>query len=175
MSRAAAWIVLLLTRTASSSFIPGSNTIFRRRNISIIYATASSTSTHQQHGGLPIGAVQLSGAHVESFKDLVAKTLYTSSIFRGVEPFIGPGSRTQQSRQMLIHVSPVVATALDDNHPTLLKFVEENNGVYIPGLRRSSKSLRITLLGVIAASLKYSQYALLQGCTRWQQERKRMQ
>lgn len=100
------------------------------------------------HSGIPIGAVQLGAAHMNSFRELLNRTLFAGRrtgknkcklCFRGVQPFIGPRNRDQasSSRLLLIHVPPAVAMALDDGHPDLLKFLEQHNGVYSPGLRRS--------------------------------------
>ena len=59
---------------------------------------------------------------------------------RGVQPYIGPRNITDKEEGgniLLIHVPPIVATALDDDHPDLVKFLKQTNGVYLPGGRRS--------------------------------------
>ena len=86
--------------------------------------------------------------------------------FRGVQPFVGPSNQLTNTgidiaidmggqhgghehahaheRLLLIHVPPAVATALDDGHPELTDFLKQNDGAYIPGLRRSRTHRRAT-------------------------------
>jgi len=97
-----------------------------------------------QHGGIPIGAVRLPSSHVQNFKTLIAKnlSLKDDQIYRGVEPFTQSNEakdqtqQEQEEKQLLIHLSPIVATSLDDENPTLLDYLQTNNGVYMPGVRR---------------------------------------
>ena len=77
--------------------------------------------------------------------------------FRGVEKFVGPatmdqaqathgststtsscisGIKRKRSKQLLVHLPTVVASALDDGHPELTKFLEKHSITYLPGLRR---------------------------------------
>lgn len=98
-----------------------------------------------QHGGIPIGAVHLPSSHVQNFKNLIAKQLSIKEdgrgygIFRGVEPYNTQNNNEVvllEEKQLLIHLSPVVATSLDDGNPALLNYLQTNNGVYMPGVRR---------------------------------------
>ena len=76
--------------------------------------------------------------------------------FRGVEKFVGPatldqaqavhaahasagstaGIKPKRSKQLLVHLPTVVASALDDGHPELSHFLRKNHVAYLPGLRR---------------------------------------
>ena len=96
------------------------------------------------HGGIPIGAVQLGSKYIQKFSNLINETLTKTSkkslSYRGVQPYIGPRNITDKEEGgniLLIHVPPIVATALDDDHPDLVKFLKQTNGVYLPGVRRS--------------------------------------
>lgn len=167
MNRAAAATIvpfLLLIRTASA-FVPPGSIIYRSGSIintlrayqirSFRPSTMSSRKRkfnnddvdnkillplQSQNGGIPIGAVQLGAPYVQNFKDLIVQQLSTrdDGVYRGVETFTGPRNKTQQSHNLLlIHLSPVVATALDDGHPDLVNYLQTNHGVYLPGVRRS--------------------------------------
>ena len=108
------------------------------------YDCSSQLVSDSQHGGIPIGAVRLPSSHVQNFKTLIAKQLSINDdqIYRGVEPFTQINEAKDQSqqqvqeKQLLIHLSPIVATSLDDKNPTLLDYLQTNNGVYMPGVRR---------------------------------------
>ena len=129
--------------TYRSAFIP--------RSIHFITSSTMSTSKKRKHRddcdshqGIPIGAVRLPSSHVQNFKTFIAKQLSIKDdqIYRGVEPFTQlnqeqnqPRQQTQE-KQLLIHLSPVVATSLDDANPTLLNYIQTNNGFYMPGVRR---------------------------------------
>ena len=97
------------------------------------------------HGGIPIGAVQLVGIHAQKFNDLINQSVdkqgRTGLSYRGVQPFIGPRNIDDQhpssSSLLLLHVPPMVAAALDDGNPALMEFLKQNNGYYLPGVRRS--------------------------------------
>ena len=97
-----------------------------------------------KHGGIPIGAVRLLSSHVQNFKTLIAKQLSIKNdqVYRGVEPYTTQineakdQSQEIQEKQLLIHLTPIVATSLDDKNPTLLDYLQTNNGVYMPGVRR---------------------------------------
>ena len=111
--------------------------------------TYSSTISHgaaNTHGGIPIGAVQLGSKHIQKFSNLINETLTKTSkkslSYRGVQPFIGPRNIIDKEEGdggdiLLVHVPPIVATALDDDHPDLVNFLTQTNGVYLPGVRRS--------------------------------------
>ena len=96
------------------------------------------------HDGIPIGAVQLGSKHIQKFSNLINETLTKTSkkslSYRGVQPYIGPpniSDKEEGGNILLIHVPPIVATALDDDHPDLVNFLKQTNGVYLPGVRRS--------------------------------------
>ena len=130
-----------------------------------------------KHGGIPIGAVRLPSSHVQNFKTLIAKqlSLKDDQIYRGVEPYntqideAKDQPQEDQEKQLLIHLSPTVATSLDDKNPTLLDYLQTNNGIYMPGVRRprdhraatrkkknATKELSSSSYGVEAATPKES-------------------
>ena len=91
--------------------------------------------------------------------------------FRGVEKFVGPstfeqasstsfsvaGIKRKRSKQLLVHLPTVVASALDDGHPELTNFLEEHSVTYLPGLRRhrshpkATRARRHAMLGTYVA------------------------
>ena len=131
-----------------------------------------------KHGGIPIGAVRLPSSHVQNFKILIAKqlSLKDDQVYRGVEPYITQINEVkdqlqqqQEEKQLLIHLSPIVATSLDDSNPTLLDYLQTNNGIYMPGVRRprdhraatrkkknATKELSSSSYGCLAATPKES-------------------
>ncbi|KAL7542557.1 hypothetical protein ACHAXR_011886 [Thalassiosira sp. AJA248-18] len=139
------------------------------RSVSVSAANANANATpffdNASHGGIPIGAVQLISGMTAPFHDLINRTLRNSVrnkkhlTFRGVQPFVGPRNQlttipmegqerskggSDSGRLLLIHLPPAVATALDDGHPELVDFLKQNDGVYMPGLRRSTKHREAT-------------------------------
>jgi hypothetical protein len=119
------------------------STLTRKRKHNTDDCITSRLSDSQQHGGIPIGAVHLPSSHVQNFKNLIAKHLSIKEdgrgygIFRGVEPYNTQNNNdVLLEKQLLIHLSPVVAASLDDGNPTLLNYLQTNNGVYMPGVRR---------------------------------------
>ena len=154
MNRTVSIVPLLLIHTVSA-FIPRStiprismstsstmsNITRKRKHIDDDCALLLSDS---QHGGIPIGAVRLPSSHVQNFKTFIAKQLSIKDdqIYRCVEPYTtqineaNDQSQQQEEKQLLIHLSPVVATSLDDDNPILLDYLQTNNGVYMPGVRR---------------------------------------
>ena len=154
MNRTVSIVPLLLINTVSA-FIPRSvprismstsstmSNITRKRKHTDYDCTSQLSDS--QHGGIPIGAVRLPSSHVQNFKTLIAKQLSMKDdqIYRGVEPYTTQINEANdqlqqeiQEKQLLIHLSPVVATSLDDKNPTLLDYLQTNNGIYMPGVRR---------------------------------------
>ena len=126
----------------------------------------NSLDGNRRHGGIPVGAVQIEASCIQPFKDLFRRvmrdhvTLLQNNnmpkinlAFRGVEKFVGPatmdqaqaahasavstaGIKPKRSKQLLVHLPTVVASALDDGHPELSHFLQKNHVAYLPGLRR---------------------------------------
>ena len=133
---------------------------------------------NNNHGGIPVGAIQIGSAYVQPFNDFIndipdigkrgnedeedsddsdadqkkkRKSRKNKILFRGVKPFVGPPTFEQasmprgrggQGKQLLVHLPTSVATAFDDGHPRLLNFLDEHNGVYLPGIRRHRNDAR---------------------------------
>ena len=156
----------LTYRTVSTTSSSSSSSLLKQlfsasatKTIEVDTPQSSSSSSSQQHnnnnnnnnnnisthdGGIPIGAVQLGSIHVQKFNNLInqslTKTGKYSLSYRGVQRYIGPRNITDKdngSSLLLLHVPPIVATALDDDHPDLVEFLKLTNGVYLPGVRRS--------------------------------------
>ena len=139
--------------TTSSSSSSSLLKLFSASATKTIEVDTPQSSSSQQHnnnnisthdGGIPIGAVQLGSIHVQKFNNLInqslTKTGKYSLSYRGVQRYIGPRNITDRdngSSLLLLHVPPIVATALDDDHPDLVEFLKLSNGVYLPGVRRS--------------------------------------
>ena len=139
--------------TTSSSSSSSLLKLFSASATKTIEVDTPQSSSSQQHnnnnisthdGGIPIGAVQLGSIHVQKFNNLInqslTKTGKYSLSYRGVQRYIGPRNITDKdngSSLLLLHVPPIVATALDDDHPDLVEFLKLSNGVYLPGVRRS--------------------------------------
>ena len=118
--------------------------------------------------GIPIGAVRLPSSHVQNFKKIIAKQLSIKDdqIYRGVEPYTlmneeQSPSQQKQEKQLLLHLSPVVAASLDDANPTLFNYLQTNNGLYMPGVRRPRDNRATTRKRKIATKeLSSSSYGI---------------
>jgi len=79
--------------------------------------------------GMSIGAVQLPRQHVHSFRLLLQSVLNEQIRFRGVD------KDDDDATVLTLHLPPAAAAVLDDEHPDLLRFLKENKGTYVPGVR----------------------------------------
>ncbi len=95
-----------------------------------------------QKYGTPVGAVILPGSCIESFYRECQTALpeIKNLKFRGVENHDKVGSKTiRESAEVAykaIHVqTEVAASLLDGDSPSLVEFIHENNGYFLPGAR----------------------------------------
>ena len=82
------------------------------------------------HHGIPVGIVKIPVTKIQTFRNLLDKTLNTKTRFRSV--------LISESKERTIHLPANVCAALDDKHPVLVEFLESVGGVYTPGVRRSN-------------------------------------
>ena len=91
--------------------------------------TTMTMTTRKNHRGIPIGAVRLNPQDLQAFRVLLEQE-FGPIRFRGVERL--------ENNQLLVHVPPRVAAALDDDDEQFNAFFQSTTGaIYLPGLRRT--------------------------------------
>lgn len=98
---------------------------------------ATPSNQKQNCFGVPIGVVELPQQHIHSFRLVLQEIFQLQSIqFRGID-------KNQDDPVATIHVPPLVASSLDDNHPKLCQFLQEHSGHYLSGIRRTCPTVNL--------------------------------
>ena len=85
--------------------------------------------------GMPIGSVELPRQYAHSFRLELQTALIEPIRFRGVD------KNNADPAMLTLHLPSVAAAGLDDEHPDLLRFLEDHQGVYHAGVRRRCPTL----------------------------------
>lgn len=96
-----------------------------------LLATMSSKTT-EKNMGIPIGVVQLPPQQIQPFRNLLAEVLQQPTKFRGVD---------KNGSTRIIHLPPLAAASLDEQHPELMGFLQAHSGEYRPGVRKRCPTL----------------------------------
>eukprot|EP00566_Odontella_aurita_P012972 CAMPEP_0113528980 /NCGR_PEP_ID=MMETSP0015_2-20120614/2141_1 /TAXON_ID=2838 /ORGANISM="Odontella" /LENGTH=460 /DNA_ID=CAMNT_0000427563 /DNA_START=129 /DNA_END=1511 /DNA_ORIENTATION=+ /assembly_acc=CAM_ASM_000160 len=85
--------------------------------------------------GISIGAVRLRRQHAHSFQKILQDELKQRVRWRGVDK--------DDPEVLTLHLPAVAAASLDDEHPELTRFLRENKGEYLPGVRKKCPTLAL--------------------------------
>lgn len=103
--------------------------------------------TNKEHRGVPVGAVRIKALHTHAWRSLLQQTLGDQAMrFRGVESMPPPSDNEfedadRQQQVLLVHLHPLVCSALDDGQPDLMDFLKRHLAEYLPGVRRKQLPL----------------------------------